>query len=419
MYKSIFEEVISIMHHDYSGFEDKRGWDHPDDFREILNANMNTFTDDDFTAFVADYLVDFKDDHIFFKRIQKESEPQQVRGFQVRRFEDGLYVIAVQFDEGIHIGEKIIALDGIPIEELRKRHHRYVNENHPEREKWNPILAKHATCTIQNEQGTKRIVEMRFFDKVARVPIYSIEKMVEGPVLITFTDFADPDTISTLIRNHLDLIAAAESLIVDVRINFGGSDVSYYELLPYLFPKEEQELFDPALHTMLYNCTKRTCDLQLKGLDEQLAQIKDEQTRSMLNNFKKFFEKNAGKGFVNFSDGENNSFIMKGKEMPKKVIVLSDVYCGSSGDSFVENTKLSDKVTVVGRATAGLNDYINLTCMRWKEGFEFWYPTSKLKRVDDGKGMTGIGIEPDLYIPWTPEHIHKDVDMQKALELLR
>ena len=75
-------------------------------------------------------------------------------------------------------------------------------------------------------------------------------------------------------------------------------------------------------------------------------------------------------------------------------------------------------MTVIGRATAGLNDYTNLTIMKWEEGFELWYPTSKLKRVDNGKGMTGIGIEPDVYIPWTPEHIHEDVDMKKALELL-
>lgn len=121
---------------------------------------------------------------------------------------------------------------------------------------------------------------------------------------------------------------------------------------------------------------------------------------------------------MSFGEEEDNSYIMKGKIMPTKAIVLSDVYCGSAGDSFVESAKISDKVTVIGRATACLNDYTNLTIMKWEEGFELWYPTSKLKRVDEGKGMTGIGIEPDIYIPWTPQHIYEDVDMQKALDLI-
>ena len=210
----------------------------------------------------------------------------------------------------------------------------------------------------------------------------------------------------------------AESLIVDVRVNNGGSDASYFELLPYIFPDEEKDLFDLELHTMLYNCTERTCDLQLNLLNEELSKIKDEQTKTMLNLFKNFFEKNRGKEFVSFGDEEDNSFIMKGKIMPTKVIVLSDVYCGSAGDSFVESAKISDKVTVIGRATAGLTDYTNLTIMKWDEGFELWYSTSKLKRVDNGKGMTGIGIEPVIYIQWTPQHIYEDVDMQKALDLL-
>ena len=32
--------------------------------------------------------------------------------------------------------------------------------------------------------------------------------------------------------------------------------------------------------------------------------------------------------------------------------------------------------------------------------------------------MTGVGIKPHLYIPWTPEHLNVDVDMESALEVL-
>ena len=46
------------------------------------------------------------------------------------------------------------------------------------------------------------------------------------------------------------------------------------------------------------------------------------------------------------------------------------------------------------------------------------YPTSRLSRIDKGEGMTNVGIKPELYIPWTPEQIFVDKDMEKAIELL-
>lgn len=110
--------------------------------------------------------------------------------------------------------------------------------------------------------------------------------------------------------------------------------------------------------------------------------------------------------------------LIYGRGNPKSIVVLADFMCGSSGDSFVETVKKSNKVTVVGRATMGLNDYANLATQKWDEGFEFMYPTSRLTRIDAGQGMTGVGIEPQLYIPWTPEHLNVDVDMESALVVL-
>ncbi|WP_158598337.1 hypothetical protein [Falsibacillus albus] len=30
----------------------------------------------------------------------------------------------------------------------------------------------------------------------------------------------------------------------------------------------------------------------------------------------------------------------------------------------------------------------------------------------------GKGVEPEIYIKWTPEHIERDVDLERALEFL-
>ncbi|HDR5712239.1 TPA: peptidase, partial [Bacillus anthracis] len=108
-----------------------------------------------------------------------------------------------------------------------------------------------------------------------------------------------------------------------------------------------------------------------------------------------------------------------GRKSPSRVVILTDVTCGSSGDSFVEVAKKSLKVKVIGRPTAGLNDYSNLAVMEWADTFALYYPTSRLSIIDKGEGMSGIGIQPHIHIPWTPEHIQEDVDLNLALQLLQ
>ncbi|EOP09690.1 MULTISPECIES: hypothetical protein [Bacillus] len=46
-------------------------------------------------------------------------------------------------------------------------------------------------------------------------------------------------------------------------------------------------------------------------------------------------------------------------------------------------------------------------------------PTTGLSIIDKGEGMSGIGIQPHIHIPWTPRHIQEDVDLNLALQLLQ
>ena len=193
--------------------------------------------------------------------------------------------------------------------------------------------------------------------------------------------------------------------------------LSYQPLFEYLLPEEGVELADEEDH-MLFNCTEDNATRVIADIDEGLKGIEDEQAQVFLNFFRREWKKNSGKGFVQFNFDEivPDTFI-KGSKHPNSIIVLTDNRCGSSGDSFVELAKKSNKITVIGRATMGLNDYANLADKKWTEGFELMYPTSRLSRIDKGEGMTGVGIKPELYIPWTPEHIFEDKDMEKAIEL--
>ena len=88
---------------------------------------------------------------------------------------------------------------------------------------------------------------------------------------------------------------------------------------------------------MLFNCTEENATAVIADIDEGLKEIEDEQAQVFLNVFRREWERNSGKGFVQFNFDEivPDTFI-KGTKHPASIIVLTDNRCGSSGDSFVE-----------------------------------------------------------------------------------
>ena len=76
------------------------------------------------------------------------------------------------------------------------------------------------------------------------------------------------------------------------------------------------------------------------------------------------------------------------------------------------------KVTVVGRPTLGILDYSNCCTVDYGD-YRLMFPTSRCLSIDQGRGMTDQGVEPDIEIPWAPAHFERDVDVDKCLELIR
>ena len=103
--------------------------------------------------------------------------------------------------------------------------------------------------------------------------------------------------------------------------------------------------------------------------------------------------------------------------MPERVFVLADCNCGSSGDCFVQTVSPLDKVTVIGRPTMGILDYSNLAFKRYG-GFCLYYPTSRRNAIDEGRAMGGNGVAVDIFVPWTPEFLQRDKDLEKVFEII-
>ncbi|WP_051359554.1 S41 family peptidase [Paucisalibacillus globulus] len=248
-----------------------------------------------------------------------------------------------------------------------------------------------------------------------------LKKVNEDTFCMTLSDFFDLTPIEIVLEKHKEELKNTKNLIIDVRVNYGGTDQSFVNLGKYIFPVGINKI-DNSFYNMKFNCTERNADLMIQWIDDELEKTANEQYREGLKQWKEqTWEKYRGKGFISFNEdsSDGNEFEIEGQEYPKNIIVLTDNYCGSAGDIFVYLCKQSSKVTVIGRPTMGINDYSNLTTIKWDNQFELLYPTSRLDQLDSRSLNHEQGIKPHIYIPWTPEHLKKDVDMEAAKRLLQ
>lgn len=122
-YLNIFAEIVTIMHQDYAGYEEKKGWDHPDYFTkkiEYLETN-ELITPQLFAEIVNEYLISFQDRHMYFNLHNSEKVEVKTCGFTVRNYEDTLYVTEVNEENRFGKGAKIVSIDGQHISSIDRK----------------------------------------------------------------------------------------------------------------------------------------------------------------------------------------------------------------------------------------------------------------------------------------------------------
>ncbi|MFD1739617.1 S41 family peptidase [Bacillus salitolerans] len=410
----LFDTIVEIMHHDYAGHKDKEGWDRPDYFRgklEELDKN-DQLTRNRFEQIVGDYLLDFQDEHNVLRSILDEAPPTSV-GFRVRHYEEYLFVDRVDQESRIQLGTIITEIDKVRINVIADEMRRYLKSTVPEREWWESILLEAKTITIEKD-GTKTLVELSHYDNPRQPSNYVVEEK-EGTLLFRFNDFIDLNQMKSLLETHKDQLNSTYNWIIDVRECRGGSDSVYHLLLDGIFQPNPTLTHDGMLHL----CTERNYHNRMTTFKKFNNIL--ESPDLFIAAFMIQMDVNRGKGFVQFDFSEfNEDNPIKGSELPKRVILVIDKFCGSSGEQFVLDAKQSTKVTVIGRPTKGVLDYSNQAVEIFKhEGYEFVYATSRSNRIDRNEGIDFNGINPDIYIKWTPEHLRKDVDVEYALQLIK
>lgn len=401
----IFNNVQHILLNDYAGCKSKAHLNTP----EHYNIS-NDMSDSEFEYNMQQYLLDFKDGHLWFNSNQSSSP---YRGFSVRRHEDKLYVTDSPKEIRLFVGDEISLIDNKKIESLSKEHRKILEDDIPERQLWSQVLSR-AEKVIVSHNGQQCEMVLHEYERPPREPEYFFKSINNQVGYMKVTDFLQAEPIEKLVSNNQTILDSLENLIIDVRVNHGGNDSFYFPLLHYIFDETITfaELFseDDVMYT---NFTKANYDRWVPELEEYLKQNLEKDTRQTLQNEIALWKKNKGKGFLEVSEDVN--FLIKGRKNPLNIYVLSDYFCGSSGETFVRNVKKSPKVTVLGRPTMGIMDIFNVIDVDFGE-YNFCYGISKSADQD---AYNGIGVQPDVYIPWTPHHLEKDVDLEYALNLIK
>lgn len=204
--------------------------------------------------------------------------------------------------------------------------------------------------------------------------------------LPTFNHRAKNAIDSTLQANH-DLLTETPNLIIDVRNNGGGSDISYAELIRYLYTNEIK---------VVNNSIWSSEDNIQKFKDILNDPAYPSSGKRYIQNLVKKLENNPGT-FVKKKDDTFRG--VKILPLPATIVILINRNCGSSCEEFVLAARQSKKVTLMGENTMGVLDYANvhsltLPCSDWI----LQYATSRSNRLPDFP-VDNIGIEPEVKIP--------------------
>ncbi|WP_033542142.1 S41 family peptidase [Planococcus sp. CAU13] len=394
----IFSDIIQIVKMDYAGAAEKQGVNRPEEY--LITDEME---DRDFIETVQSYLLDFKDGHLSFNA---KGAVIPNLGFRARRYENELYVTEATEEKRLQKGDQIVEIDGLTVEEFGNRHSKVLEDTVLERQFWNVALRKAEDILVVRD-GVKFGLSLHKYERTPYIPSYELKKLNPDTVYMKLTDFAQEKPILDLLEKHKDDLNHSANLIIDIRVNYGGNDMFYFPILDYVFnrPTSFNSLFQ-ADEVMYTNYTERNCRLWINTLRGYLEQELDAETEKWAKGEIALFEKNKGKGLQVVQNDLDYS--IQGQAAPQNVYVLTDVMCGSSGDTFAKNVKKSPKVQVVGRPTMGIIDFCNVTTMDYGD-YEFGYSISKM---DEKYYTNETGVTPHVHIPWTPEHLEEDVDLE-------
>ncbi|MBX0335481.1 peptidase s41 [Pontibacter sp. HSC-14F20] len=240
---------------------------------------------------------------------------------------------------------------------------------------WPEVEGARPITEIASRSGTFHIAYMEDIPYVRLPDFYSVDRAY----------------VDSMMKAHHANLLQAEFIVVDVRGNSGGSDGTYFPVLPYIL-SGPVELPQSGFWLSEYN-VRQLIAYRNGGKRSSVAEFTAEEKQE-------YDTMMARKGTAYFKYPDDYSFTFKPDtlyEGPKRVVVLTDAETASSGETFVFRARQSAKVVVYGQNTAGVVDGFNglpknIGC------YDLVFPSS-LRSMDlDKNPIDPYGIAPDVYL---------------------
>jgi len=218
----------------------------------------------------------------------------------------------------------------------------------------------------------------------------SYQDLGDNNYYISIESFTDTEEIiQKFVSTNHDKLLEANTFIIDVRNNGGGSDYSYAPLLPYIYSGPVSKPFVGMWlskeNKKMFNEWYEDVDLT----DPELTEEDIEYLNTLRTEEDIMFYNSDEMYFVDTLDTIHPG--------PRHVAIITNKWSASSAETFVYGAIQSDRVTTFGQSTAGVIDGFNGNDII-HECFALTYPTCVRSRNLDEHAIDPHGIEPDILL---------------------
>lgn len=193
------------------------------------------------------------------------------------------------------------------------------------------------------------------------------------------------EQIDSVIKANKTQLETLPYLVIDIRGNGGGADISYRPLKRLVYTDPVKSIGVDLLATP-YNI-----DITLKLIDG-ISGMPDAEKKE----YHDILERARRSGTRMFNFSPDTTEVSEPLAFPKKIAVVVNSRVASTAEQFVLEATQSKKVTLFGTRTRGVLDYANVRSKLFCAGFEVYYPSTRSRRIEAGQGIDNIGIKPDV-----------------------
>lgn len=417
----LFNAVVRTIREDYPGFEAKYKYFMPGEYHTYVFSNYRygTLTIEMLARSLHQFVGDLHDRHLRFHCDDWIDFKNRSMRYRVRAYEDSLYVTSAEPETGLKPGDRIVAVQSMTPARIRDYMRKTAfYSSVPERELWGGYLRMARSLEVVHADGRQERMEMELYP--AREETYPIEfRKIDEKTAYLKLERMDRAAMDALLAQHGADLAGSQKLILDLRRCIGGEEDACWGLLPYLVdtPRQLSELLHDEGSYLLFS--ENNCDRRYSVLNACLQNLTDQDQRRLVEEEMALYRENYGKGLLYQPPMPlEDECLTPAERAPEQVVVLTDTFCEDEGEQFVAMCqRCGKKVTTLGRPTMGTLDYFDCITLQVHEHMTLSYPIRMTKAAYEGRGIAEKGLDVDEYHLWSPEEIHEDVLLKRALEL--